>query len=267
MTTPREHADFAARQSLTDELRLTAKLAASYLTEAADTIENLREQLAEAQREAVSLARSLFKRHYAQEPHYASGEIEWEPFNDPASVISQIDNMVAGMSAQLATVTAERDALRAQLAEARAALKTVMRNAELSKEPCGSDPESPAAIRNGKFAGLASIAAQGLGMVRGPSLTEHLVEAQKDAKPAAHQGDNIAVRVCRSVAELPDRDSPEGWPEAMLVTHEELHAIVLGALNDDQPTTAATPDEATEYAYENVLNTAKGAIKGTRKPS
>ena len=27
------------------------------------------------------------------------------------------------------------------------------------------------------------------------------------------------------------------------------------------------PDEATEYAYENVLATAKGAIKGTRKPS
>ena len=27
------------------------------------------------------------------------------------------------------------------------------------------------------------------------------------------------------------------------------------------------PGEAAEYAYENVLNTAKGAIKGTRKPS
>ena len=27
------------------------------------------------------------------------------------------------------------------------------------------------------------------------------------------------------------------------------------------------PDEATEYAYENVLNTAKAVIKGTRKPS
>ena len=38
------------------------------------------------------------------------------------------------------------DDLRAQLAEAQAALKTVMRNAELSKEPCDSDPESPAAI-------------------------------------------------------------------------------------------------------------------------
>ncbi len=69
------------------------------------------------------------------------------------------------------------DTLRAQLAEAQAAL-----NAELSKEPCGPDPESPAAIRNGKFAGLSSIAAQGLGMVRGPSLTEQLAEAQKDAE-------------------------------------------------------------------------------------
>ena len=27
------------------------------------------------------------------------------------------------------------------------------------------------------------------------------------------------------------------------------------------------PSEATEYAYENVLNTARGAIKGTRRPS
>ena len=27
------------------------------------------------------------------------------------------------------------------------------------------------------------------------------------------------------------------------------------------------PSEATEYAYENVINTAKGAIKGTRRPS
>ena len=72
--------------------------------------------------------------------------------------------------------------LRAQLAEAQAALKTVMRNAELSKEPCDPDHESPAAIRNGKFAGLASIAAQGLGMVRGPSLTKQLVEAQRDAE-------------------------------------------------------------------------------------
>ena len=42
-------------QAVTDALRLTAKLAASYLAEAADTIENLREQLAEAQRDADRL--------------------------------------------------------------------------------------------------------------------------------------------------------------------------------------------------------------------
>ena len=103
-------------QSVTDELRLAAYsttmagLSAwgNLFTEAADTIDTLRAQLAEAQREAVSLARSLFKRHYAQEPHYASGKIEWEPFNEPASVISQIDNMVAGVCAQLAE--ARRDA-------------------------------------------------------------------------------------------------------------------------------------------------------------
>ena len=88
------------------------------------------------------------------------------------------------------------DTLRAQLAEAQAALKTVMRNAELSKEPCGSDHESPAAIRNGKFAGLTSIAAQGLGMVRGPSLTEHLVETQRDAE--------VNRQINRACAELPD---------------------------------------------------------------
>ena len=72
--------------------------------------------------------------------------------------------------------------LRAQLAEAQAALKTVMRNAELSKEPCDFDFESPAAIRNAKFASLASVAAQGLGMVSGPSLTAQLAEAQRDAE-------------------------------------------------------------------------------------
>ena len=83
---------------------------------------------------------------------------------------------------ELDALRTENELMRNQLAEAQAALKTVMRNAELSKEPCGSDPESPAAIRNGKFASLSSIAAQGLGMVRGPSLTEQLVEAQKDTE-------------------------------------------------------------------------------------
>lgn len=43
--------------------------------------------------------------------------------------------------------------------------------------------------------------------------------------------DTIANQVCREVAELPDRNSPEDWPEAMLVTHDELRAIVRAALS------------------------------------
>lgn len=42
-----------------------------------------------------------------------------------------------------------------------------------------------------------------------------------------HRADAIATRVCRMVAELPDRNSPAEWPEAMLVTHEELRSILL----------------------------------------
>ena len=37
----------------------------------------------------------------------------------------------------------------------------------------------------------------------------------------------MARAVCRTVAELPDRNSPTDWPEAMLVTHDELNSIVI----------------------------------------
>ncbi len=36
----------------------------------------------------------------------------------------------------------------------------------------------------------------------------------------------IAANVCQRVAELPDRNSPEDWPEAMLVTGRELIDVV-----------------------------------------
>lgn len=43
---------------------------------------------------------------------------------------------------------------------------------------------------------------------------------------------DVASRVCRAVAELPDRNSPEGWPDAMLVTQSELHGIMMDALDE-----------------------------------
>lgn len=57
-----------------------------------------------------------------------------------------------------------------QASQSEGALRAIMRAADAAKESCGIDPESPAAIRNGKFATIAQIAAQGLGLVRGPAL-------------------------------------------------------------------------------------------------
>jgi len=44
--------------------------------------------------------------------------------------------------------------------------------------------------------------------------------------------DAIGSRVVQRVAELPDRTSPEEWPEAMLVTSAELQFIVTDEIND-----------------------------------
>lgn len=44
----------------------------------------------------------------------------------------------------------------------------------------------------------------------------------------------LAALVCREVAELTDRNSPVDWPDAMLVTHEELRAIVIAALESTE---------------------------------
>ncbi len=43
--------------------------------------------------------------------------------------------------------------------------------------------------------------------------------------------DRIAAGIVREVAELPDRTSPEYAPDMMLVSADELRAIVLAALN------------------------------------
>lgn len=40
----------------------------------------------------------------------------------------------------------------------------------------------------------------------------------------------LVTTIVRRVAELPDRTSPDDWPEAMLVTSEELTAICIAAL-------------------------------------
>lgn len=45
----------------------------------------------------------------------------------------------------------------------------------------------------------------------------------------------VVEEILRGVAELPDRTSPDDWPEAMLVTHDELESIVRAALAAPAP--------------------------------
>lgn len=45
--------------------------------------------------------------------------------------------------------------------------------------------------------------------------------------------ERIATSICRTVAEIPDRSSPDDWPEAMLVTADELNTIVVCALENE----------------------------------
>jgi hypothetical protein len=56
----------------------------------------------------------------------------------------------------------------------------------------------------------------------------------------------IAAAVCQRVAELPDRNSPEDWPEAMLVTGQELIDVVTCELEQAQaaPALEAPPGVA-----------------------
>lgn len=61
-------------------------------------------------------------------------------------------------------------------------------------------------------------------------------EAARDRAPspsplhAETREDLLATAIVLAVAELPDRTSPDDWPEAMLVTADELRDIVTDAL-------------------------------------
>lgn len=78
---------------------------------------------------------------------------------------------------------------------------------------CGIPMESPY-----EFCGLC-----------GRKLTQVVVEAP--VAVSRRQSPDVASLVIRDVAELPNRTSPEDWPEAMLVTAEELENILRARLS------------------------------------
>jgi hypothetical protein len=79
------------------------------------------------------------------------------------------------------------------------ALRAIMRLADQCKEPCGQDPESAAAVRNGKFATIAQMAAQGLGLVRGPAFAAAPVQPAPQRQRPIHAA--LSEHAKRSAAE------------------------------------------------------------------
>jgi hypothetical protein len=83
---------------------------------------------------------------------------------------------------------------------------------------------------------------------------------QRDGSPRREMGNGlsesefkpqaVAARVAQEVAELPDRTSPEDWPEAMLVTEMELSSIVETAVRDYCFKDAAPPPDSATASGE-----------------
>ena len=83
-----------------------------------------------------------------------------------------------------------------------------------------------------KIAGRAALAAT-------PAATESREELAHRLIGEVKTADSIATAICQRVAELGDLSSPEDWPEAMLVTGDELHLIAREAVIEAQETSAA----------------------------
>lgn len=102
------------------------------------------------------------------------GASDW--FNDTKPKVAE---MIAKLRKDLI------EELAAQPADtSTAVLQWIVKTASEAKEPCGENPESPAAIRNAKLAAIAGEAAQALGIVRGLSYD---IAAPQPVQPAPKQ--------------------------------------------------------------------------------
>jgi hypothetical protein len=74
----------------------------------------------------------------------------------------------------------------------------------------------------------------------------------------------FGVSICVAVSELPDRTSPDAWPEAMLVTASELSAIVERELADQFPDIGKMVNLADErrIAFESGADQASYTLAG-----
>jgi len=99
--------------SIEDERRYSsqgmAEESASIIVKQQQEIESLRSELSDAKQEASTLAVALHRRHYKEESP------QWELLDTVPGIISQIDNMTAGMSETIETLRSELAAEKAKL--------------------------------------------------------------------------------------------------------------------------------------------------------
>lgn len=50
-----------------------------------------------AYKAAYTLAEAIFQKHYAQDPEFVNGRSVWHPLDTTRGILTQIDNMVAGL--------------------------------------------------------------------------------------------------------------------------------------------------------------------------
>jgi chromosome segregation ATPase len=124
MSTGALYGDLADRiEALTARIRLVEASARLRAAQASDCIETLTAEVAEARAYAKYLAETMAAKGYPDVQ-------QWEPLDDLVGLLTQIDNMVAGIRDRaekaeqlVATLEAERDALEAKLAKAVEALE------------------------------------------------------------------------------------------------------------------------------------------------
>lgn len=93
---------------LIERLRAALSRAVNDHADALATIASMKAERAEALREAKQLAEALHRRHYFHVKH-------WKPLDTTAAIISQIDNMTAGIGSNLEAREAEITRYRSEL--------------------------------------------------------------------------------------------------------------------------------------------------------
>lgn len=160
-------------------------------------------------------------------------------FNDPGAA-DERRHFVAGFRAALAAATA---APQPAAQQGDSLLKEVVPWLHAAYDRPPQTPEIKALLSRVD----AALAAQAQEAAPPEKLAKRLIGE-------VAQADALATSVCRSVAELPDRDSPDGWPEAMLVTADELHLIVREAVIEAQEAAPAAQGEpSAEQALRKIL--------------